>query len=75
MKFLQPAGLLVILALVVIFFFPRSLPDVAKPFRRRMRVFRENGELVRSGRVGSADDETPAEPADPTRESPRGPAS
>ena len=48
MKFLEPAGLIVILILVVIIFFPRRLPDVGRPLRRRMTVFRENGEPVRS---------------------------
>lgn len=67
MKFLGPAGLLLILALVIIFFAPRRLPDVVKPFRRRMRVFRENGEIVRS-----TDSRTATPPTAPASEHPTG---
>ena len=40
MKFLfSPAGIIIVLILVAIFFLPKRLPDAAKKLRKPMRAF------------------------------------
>ena len=43
MKFLfSPAGVVIVLVVLAVIFWPRRLPDAAKPFRRRMTVFHDD---------------------------------
>ncbi len=44
MKFLQPMGLILILAVVLILFGPKRLPDLGKSMRKGMRAFKEEVE-------------------------------